>query len=335
MKGVPAMDIYSILSSKPHNPHYLNRYITFIEQCQQKNIGYEGYTEKHHIYPKAKDMFPEYKDFRLHPWNCAVLTARQHFIAHLLLWKTFPNTVSCVDAIWNMSCRGDIFVNSRLYESMRIEAINSISNRMKNRVTVKDPNNILCYISIYKDSKEYTSGKYIYFTKDRVVVNKEGIAKMIESSDLDKYLSMGYNLGFNFSEVSKDKMKKNKDKNAITDGISVQFIDLDMEEIPEGWSLGSKPDSKETREKKRNSRLGKSSGAKNRVSVIDPDTGKTLSVSKDDPLFLSGHFVGVNKGKKGIADHLNAKNCKCEYCGFITTKGNYSRWHGDNCRNKS
>jgi hypothetical protein len=309
MKGVPAMDIYSILSSKPHNPHYLNRYITFIEQCQQKNIGYEGYTEKHHICPKAKDMFPEYKNFRLHPWNCSVLTARQHYIAHLLLWKTFTNTVSCVDAIWGMKCRRNIFCNSRLYETMRMEAIDILSNR----------------------SSKAMKGRY----KGTTIVNKENMATRIKETDLDKYLSMGYNLGFNFSEVSKDKMKKNKGKSAITDGISVQFINLDMEEIPEGWSLGSKPDSKETREKKRNSRLGKSSGAKNRVSVIDPDTGKTLSVSKDDPLFLSGHFVGVNKGKKGIADHLNAKNCKCEYCGFITTKGNYSRWHGDNCRNKS
>ena len=51
------MDIYSILASKPHNPHYLNRYITFITECQLKNLNYNGYTEKHHICPKAKDMF--------------------------------------------------------------------------------------------------------------------------------------------------------------------------------------------------------------------------------------------------------------------------------------
>ena len=59
-KGTQPMDIYSILSSKPHNPHYLNRYITFIEQCQQKNVDYHGYVENHHICQKADDMFPEY-----------------------------------------------------------------------------------------------------------------------------------------------------------------------------------------------------------------------------------------------------------------------------------
>ena len=57
------MDIHYILSSKPHNSHYLKRYIKFIQACQHKNINYGGYTEKHHICPKADDMFPEYANF--------------------------------------------------------------------------------------------------------------------------------------------------------------------------------------------------------------------------------------------------------------------------------
>ena len=119
------MDIYPILASKPHNLHYLNRYINFIKQCQQKNIGYEGYVENHHICPKAKDMFPEYENFRQHPWNRAVLTARQHFIAHLILWKSYPVSISCLDAIWGMKCRSDDIdekVNSRIYENLKIKS---------------------------------------------------------------------------------------------------------------------------------------------------------------------------------------------------------------------
>lgn len=95
--------IYKILSSKPHNPHYLNRYITFIEQCQQKNIVYDGPTEQHHICPKASDMFPAYKDFRLHPWNKVDLTPRQHFIAHLIIWKLFKDAISTSQALHYMS----------------------------------------------------------------------------------------------------------------------------------------------------------------------------------------------------------------------------------------
>jgi hypothetical protein len=74
------MTIYAIdniLSSKPHNSHYLKRYIWFIESCRILNEDYIGYTEKHHICPKAKDLFPEYKSLKKHPWNKVVLTPRQ------------------------------------------------------------------------------------------------------------------------------------------------------------------------------------------------------------------------------------------------------------------
>jgi len=96
------MDIYTILASKPHNPHYLNRYITFIHNCQLKNVGYKGPVEGHHICPKADDMFPEYKDFRKHPWNKVNLKPREHFVAHLLLWKAFFTSKSQCHAAWQM-----------------------------------------------------------------------------------------------------------------------------------------------------------------------------------------------------------------------------------------
>lgn len=39
-------------------------------------------------------------------------------------------------------------------------------------------------------------------------------------------------------------------------------------------------------------------------------------------------------GKTEAADHLNIINCKCEYCGILTNKGNYGRWHGQKCKLK-
>ena len=83
------MDIYSILASKPHNPHYLTRYVTFIQKNINKYSENQANTEKHHICPKAKDMFPTYKDFNLHEWNKIILPLKKHFYAHYLLSKTF------------------------------------------------------------------------------------------------------------------------------------------------------------------------------------------------------------------------------------------------------
>ena len=82
------MNIYTILSSKPHNPHYLHRYIKFIESCKlNDDISYK---EKHHICPKSKmDMFPEFSSLTNHPWNKILLTERQHIIAHWILHKCY------------------------------------------------------------------------------------------------------------------------------------------------------------------------------------------------------------------------------------------------------
>lgn len=84
-----SIDIYSILSSKPNNNHYLQRYYKFILNCNIKNEQFTGYTERHHICPKSSDLFPEYKDLKIFKWNVVNLTDRQHYIAHWMLWKAF------------------------------------------------------------------------------------------------------------------------------------------------------------------------------------------------------------------------------------------------------
>ena len=132
------MDIYSILASKPHNPHYLHRYIRFIEKCQQKNKNSSAKTHKHHICPRAKDMFPEYAKFSKHNWNMARLTPRQHFIAHIMLWKIYPSVTSQFNALWQMKHRNDEQMNSRLYESVLLEYSKKVSKRFKNLVAVYD-----------------------------------------------------------------------------------------------------------------------------------------------------------------------------------------------------
>jgi len=62
---------------------HLNRYIKLIEYVKSHpNKRSKGCHELHHILPRS--MFPEHTDkFE----NKILLTNRQHFIAHLLLWK--------------------------------------------------------------------------------------------------------------------------------------------------------------------------------------------------------------------------------------------------------
>ncbi len=88
----PISKIENILQTinKSPNIHYLIRYIKFIST--RGGIKIKNKTHLHHILPKAKDMFPEYKNIRDNPWNGIHLTHREHFIAHWILAKTFPGT---------------------------------------------------------------------------------------------------------------------------------------------------------------------------------------------------------------------------------------------------
>jgi len=128
--------IQTILASKPHNPHYLKRYLSFIEGCREKNSGYKGYAENHHICPKAKTMFPEYKCFRKNPWNRAVLTARQHYIAHILLARAYGGAMwIALDRMTQFSKDHDnnrnYFISSKIYERIRKEKSAFISEMRK------------------------------------------------------------------------------------------------------------------------------------------------------------------------------------------------------------
>lgn len=78
--------IYQCLVEQSHNIHMINRYIRFIET--RTNTG----NNRHHILPKASDMYPQYKSFKEYPWNLVRLTSREHFIAHKMLAKIFPKS---------------------------------------------------------------------------------------------------------------------------------------------------------------------------------------------------------------------------------------------------
>lgn len=138
------MDIYKILESKQHNKHYLNRYVKFISNYsnQQKQ---RGITERHHICPKAKDLFPEYSCFIKNPWNSVHLTKRQHFIAHYLLSKCFSEIQSQQYAFLAMCNKQskkdhtirDYRVSSRIYENCKNRIDYSKRKRPKQRTSVK------------------------------------------------------------------------------------------------------------------------------------------------------------------------------------------------------
>jgi hypothetical protein len=293
------MDIYSILASKPHNPHYLKRYITFIEKCQQKNVGYKGPVENHHICPKADDMFPEYIDFRLHPWNKAPLTTRQHFIAHLILWKVYPLFNSQTIASWLMkNTRSGIKVNSRLYESLKNDFRKMNSKLHKDLVTVKD--NDGKYFKVSKDDVRYLSGDLIHIRTGQVVVKDENGNTFSVSVDDSRYL-----LGELISHAI--GMTPVKDKDGNTQKVSVDDPRLktgDLVHVRDGLVTVKDKDGNTFSVSVDDPRLegGDLVHLRTGQTVVKDKDGNTFSVSVNDPRYLSGELTGMMSGTVTVKD---------------------------------
>ena len=75
---------------------YKLHYEKLINRAKDRKIN--GYTESHHIIPRCMNGTDD-KD------NLVDLTAREHFIAHLLLLKIYPKQYSLIKAL-NMMCVG-------------------------------------------------------------------------------------------------------------------------------------------------------------------------------------------------------------------------------------
>lgn len=115
-------DIYRVLSSVPHNSHYLLRYIKVVESLRQQTLEQNIYTETHHICPKAPDMFPHLGDLRYNSWNALKVTYRQHFLLHRLLWKCFGGSQTTAF----------LFMNNTNYEDRQYRKLTGQSyNKLK------------------------------------------------------------------------------------------------------------------------------------------------------------------------------------------------------------
>lgn len=78
----------------------------------QKRKGVDGYCEKHHILPKALGGSDDSS-------NIVALTAREHFVAHMLLAYMYGGSMWF--AVVCMKGKEERYINSRLYEKVRKE----------------------------------------------------------------------------------------------------------------------------------------------------------------------------------------------------------------------
>ncbi len=105
--------------------NYKKVYDLLIEKVKKENrkkqIGI--YYEAHHIIPKCLGGQGSYSRTKQHP-NIVLLTAKEHFIAHLLLHKMYPENKPLMYACWRMcniqnKYREYYRPSSRIYEEIK------------------------------------------------------------------------------------------------------------------------------------------------------------------------------------------------------------------------
>lgn len=205
------MDIYSLILTYPGNQHHINRYLKFIRTRTQDS---EEYTEKHHILPKS--MFPEFKDDK---WNLIRLTAREHYLAHWMLWKAFGGSMAT--AFWCMSNSGKYRTNSRVYEEFKRQ---------------------------YRGKHHHNYGlKRSHETKKKMSLSRKGVPRpyMVGRRNTEEQIRRQAESlrGFKHAEESKDKISKGQlgrvwiNNTKETKRVYPNEVD---EYVSEGWTLGRK-----------------------------------------------------------------------------------------------
>ncbi|QDH50531.1 homing endonuclease [Synechococcus phage S-B43] len=79
-----------------------------------------------------------------------------------------------------------------------------------------------------------------------------------------------------------------------------------------------------------------------RMRLNNPMKGRTNSGSfkkGQAPLITEERNEKISNSMKGNTNgkgwaHINSTLTKCPHCGIMCSRGNYARWHGDNCKHK-
>jgi len=265
---------------------YLRIYNQIVERGKGRILT--GYTETHHIIPKCVGGNNEC-------WNLVNLTAREHFICHLLLCEIYPQNKKLRFALWNMCnvkrrYQQRYVVGSRMYNFIREEYSEQVRGENNPRYGKKLSEEIKNKISKSRIGL-YVGEKNSFYGKNHSNETKE---KLRIKSSQHKH-----------SDKTKEKMslsRKNKLWFYNDNGEQLRTYPDDPKIINEGWKkgrLGGKELSKLANEKR-----------KEKYSIIEPLKPNSKKCMIDGIVFNSAveaakHF---NMPDSSVRDRIRNKN---------------------------
>lgn len=163
-------------------------YYSIIDRAKSRDLPKEIYTETHHIIPKSLGGLND-------PSNLVKLTAREHFVCHLLLPRMLIGIAkrNMTFAIWSMlnrdhsKQRSRHKVNSHTYQRLKIEVAKACSQLHKGKTVSKETRDKLSKScqgreSAFKGKTHSEESKKKLSTAHKgKIISPETVAKILES----------------------------------------------------------------------------------------------------------------------------------------------------------
>lgn len=276
--------------------NYTNIYEKIIEKAKSENRKLKCgiYYEKHHIKPKSL-----FKDLTKDPNNIVLLTAKEHFICHMLLEKIY-DCYQMKFAIWRMCNDGKYKVSSRYYEyikqkiaidSSKLNKGKKLSDEIKRKISLGLSGKTHSEETKQKMSKSYDPSKHILSKETRKRLSENASKRFKgkkQTEDFKKHLS---------------DIRKGKSNPMFGKPNKLFMSDEKYEEYRKNLSKSLKGHivSSETREKirqKTKSRVqGKDNPRATKVKIIE--LNKTFDTISECCKFLGVNRNAIARNKKG------------------------------------
>lgn len=246
----------------PLSELHFSRYKKFILSRYKRALTEDSYIERHHIFPRSFGGTNRID-------NIIILTGREHFIAHMILYKAFGGKMT--SAFWYMSNnkREHSFpLSSKQYESLKEANSKTHSERMSGE------NNPFYGKDHSDEFKQWSSQKHK--------------GKKLSEEQIENIKRI--NTGLKRSEETKKKMGKAKkgkySKEVVTKMVNPKtnkFKWVPNEDIEEwekrGWKIGGNKHSEKTKQKLSDIRKGFKVTEETKKKISNTLKGKEITES--------------------------------------------------------
>lgn len=203
---------------------YIRHYNLLVEKARNRVVGKNIYTEMHHIIPRSEGGTDDES-------NIVKLYPREHFIAHWLLYRDNPESISRSFAFNMMSCNrnGTYRPSSRAYaEGVEAAAIANKKNFTGRKAIGKDGN--IKYVWPYELDYYFELG---WKQNPRKGLNSN---KFWSNNGIEESFSSTLQSGWKKGRIGESNTKGKK---AISRNGEVKFVNNPNKWIKEGWTLGN------------------------------------------------------------------------------------------------